>query len=93
MGKGPCLVPRRLSENVRAKEGGKETTGYVGYYLWRLYILASVLETWNNVNLSSKVQLLCPNETSCTVTIQKKLILQFFNFTGTQRFICFFNIL
>ena len=25
----PCLVPRRLSfdENVRAKEGGKETTG------------------------------------------------------------------
>ena len=22
-----CLVPRRLSENVRAKEGGKETTG------------------------------------------------------------------
>ena len=29
-GWGTCLVPRRLSfdENVRAKEGGKETTGF-----------------------------------------------------------------
>ena len=39
------------------------------------FISLLVFETWNNnVNPSSKVQLLCLNETSCTVKIQKKLL-------------------
>lgn len=37
------------------------------------FISSLGFETWNNVNPSSKVQLLSLNETSCTVTIQKKL--------------------
>lgn len=37
------------------------------------FISSLVFETWNNVNPSSKVQLLSLNETSCAVTIQEKL--------------------
>ena len=37
------------------------------------FISSLVFETWNNVNPSSKIQLLSLNETLCTVTIQKKV--------------------
>ena len=52
------------------------------------FISSVVFETWNNVNPSSKIQLLSLNETSCTVTIQKKL-----GVLSDSTIYLFFNIL
>ena len=52
------------------------------------FISSLVFETWNNVNPSSKIQLLSLNETSCTVMIQKKL-----GVLSDSTIYLFFNIL